>query len=39
MVNITNDKQEINISRLSRGLYLLKVKLNGGERIEKLLVN
>lgn len=39
MVNITNDKQEINISRLSRGLYLLKIKLNGVERIEKLLVN
>jgi hypothetical protein len=35
----TSEKQAIDISQLSRGLYIVKIKSNRSERIEKLLVN
>jgi hypothetical protein len=41
MINmmINNDRQEVNISSLSRGLYLVKVQSEGIIRVEKLIVN
>jgi hypothetical protein len=36
---VMNDKQEVNISQLSSGLYLVKIQANGTTRVEKLLVN
>lgn len=34
-----SEKQQIDVSGLTRGLYLVKIKSGGSERIEKLLVN
>ncbi|NTV83600.1 MAG: T9SS type A sorting domain-containing protein [Bacteroidales bacterium] len=36
---VMNEKQTVNISELSRGLYLVKIHMNGITRVEKLLVN
>jgi len=36
---VMNEKQPVNISELSRGLYLVKIHMNGITRVEKLLVN
>jgi len=41
MINlkVMNENQEVNISQLSRGIYVLKIQMNGMIRTEKLLVN
>jgi hypothetical protein len=38
-MKVINDKQQVNISQLPRGLYLVKIQLNGITKVEKLLVN
>ncbi len=36
---ITSEKQAIDISRLSPGIYIVRIRINGIDRVEKLLVN
>jgi hypothetical protein len=38
-IKVLNDKQEVNISQLSRGLYFVNIRMNGMSRIEKLIIN
>ena len=38
-MKVMNEKQQVNISQLSSGLYFIKIKADGQNRIEKLLVN
>jgi plastocyanin len=36
---ITSDKQVFDISRLYPGIYVVRIRMNGNDRVEKLLVN
>jgi plastocyanin len=36
---IASEKQDIDISKFSPGIYMVRIRINGNERIEKLLVN
>jgi plastocyanin len=36
---ITSESQAIDISHLAHGLYIIRLRLNGSERMEKLLIN
>lgn len=36
---ITSEKQVIKINQLSPGIYIVRIRMNGNDRIEKLLVN
>ena len=38
-ISVVNDKQEVNITQLSKGFYLVKTELNGIISVQKLLVN
>ena len=38
-MTVDSDKQIVNVNYLSKGLYLVKIQLDGITRIEKLLIN